>query len=956
MSQKTSDLPALLSLLDEALDLSLPSRAERVAALKQTTPHQAAELEALLAAEERLDRSEFLTRLPEVPLASASSLAGMQLGGYTLERPLGRGGMGTVWMARRTDGRFDGVVAVKLLHLALLDALGAARFRREGTVLARLSHPNIARLLDAGVNATGQPYLVLEYVDGERIDAYCDAARLPVEGRLRLFLQVLDAVAHAHANLIVHRDLKPSNILVRREGEVKLLDFGIAKLLGEDGAAAETSITEHGSWALTPDFAAPEQVTGGAVTTATDVYALGVVLYLLLTGRHPTSSESLAPAERLAAILEAEPQPASAAVMGEAALTRGNSLDKLRRIYSGDLDNILTKALRKDPALRYGSVAAFADDIRRYLTHQPVNARPDTLRYRAAKFVRRHRAGVVVGTALGLLLIAGGWRERDLRQKAEIEARKAQEVGDFLVSVFDAGDPFAAERRNGADITARELLDAGTRRVDSGLVGQTEVQAQLRNVLGRAYTSLGLYDRATELLRQSLDQHLTLHGPNHLTVAEDMERLGDALLHQDKYAEAEPLLRDALAMRRDLLGSMSEATAHALDRLATLHQRRDEYAEAEPLFREALAIRRRLLGDTAMPVARSLNNLGVLLYLRGAYAEAESVYSEALAIDVRTLGELHPRTAQTLHNLAQTQQSLGKYAEAETQYRRALDAKRKGLGDLHPSVTVNLNNLASVLIAQGKLDEAEPLIREALKLDRQLFGDNHSYVGASLRSLGRVLRFKGELAEAEQRFRQALAISQSVFGAENNFVAVDHNNVGVVRALRNDMPGAVQSFRQALAIQRKVVGDDHINTIAFSINLGRALHTLGENGEADSLLRAAATALDTTNAAHRPWYANAQTGLALVDLTQGRTAEAVSRLERAVDFSTRHLGDDHVRTHDARLALGKALIANGQPARAEALLRAAAAYFEKNRKVEPVFSAQAAAALGELKGARAKVD
>ena len=944
-----SELLALLPLLDQALELQPAERVTWLADLHRTQPAHAAKLEAMIAAEDRLDRLGFLAEFPAVPAVPTLPLLGLRLGAYTLERPLGRGGMGTVWLARRSDGRYEGVAAVKLLNLALLDAVGAARFRREGTMLARLSHPHIARLLDAGLTETGQPYLVLEHVEGERIDNYCDARRLTPEARLRLFHQVLEAVAHAHASLIVHRDLKPPNILVTSDGTVKLLDFGIAKLLEEETAVDETALTDQGGWALTPEYAAPEQVTGGAVTTATDVYALGVLLFVLLAGRHPTGEGSRTPSDHVAGILEKEPLRLRAAVVPEAAAARGSSTERLSRQYAGDMENIVAKALRKNPAERYLSIAAFADDLQRYLMHQPVSARPDSLWYRTAKFIRRNRAGVVIAALLVLLLAAGAWHERVLRYRAETEARKAREVGDYIVSVFEVADPYSLGRQSGGDVTARALLEQGARRVDSSLAGQPEVQGQLRSVLGRAFTNLGLFDEATVLLRQSLAQHKKVYGEPNLIVADDMDRLGDALVQQDKYDEAEPLLREALAQRRRLLGSSHEATAESLDHLATLNQRRDDYADAEPLFREALSIRRGLFGDTAAVIAESLNNLGVLLFQRNAYGQADSVYREALAINVRQLGENHPRTAETLHNLAQTQTRLGKYDEAESLYRRALAAKRKTLGDAHPSVTVNLNNLGELLIQRNRVNEAEPLIREALALDRQIFGEQHSYVAASLRNLGTVLRLMGRFAEADRHYREALAINRTLFGPEHRAIATDLNNLGNLRRLEGDNPGAIRYFRESVGMARRLLGEDHINTLAFTINLGRALEAQGNAADAEQLLRGASAKLDPANGAQLAWYVNAQSGVGLALVAQGRAAEARDLLEPAVDLARGELGAEHLRTGDAQLALGRALLATRQYAEAEPVLRAAAALFEKQRVSQPYFAAQATATLAELR-------
>ncbi len=859
-----------------------------------------------------------------------------RIGPWRIVRPLGRGGMGVVFLAERDDGLYEQRVAIKVIYHGNPEMV--RRFLEERRILARLEHPGIARLIEGGLTPGGQPYFAMELVEGAHLDHYCRDHDLSLDHRLDLVTEVCEAVSYAHQHLIIHRDLKPSNILVTPAGRVKLLDFGIAKLLSDE---AGTDRTETQYAVMTPDFAAPEQVLGEPVSTATDVYALGVVLYLLLTDQYPYHARGRSLLEVTRIICEQEPPKPS---------TRAP--DAFQRRLQGDLDLIVLSALRKDPKRRYQSPAALAEDLRRFREDRPILARSDTAGYRLRKFVGRNRAVVLAVVSLILLLAVGVARERVLRHRAETEARKAEEVGDYVVGVFDVADPYAAERQNGKDVTARALLERGTRRIDSTLAAQPEVQAELRSVFGRAYTNLGLFDQATRLLRQALAQHSRLYGEPNLTVAEDMDRLGYALVQQDKYEEAEPLLRGALAQRRQLLGSSDSATAETLDHLATLYQRRSDYAPAESLFREALTIRRRLMGDSAVDVGESLNNLGVLLFQRDAYDEAEPAYREALAITVRQLGENHPRTAETVQNLAQTQERRGKYAEAESLYRRALAAKRKTLGNAHPSVTINLNNLGEMLIRQGRLDEAEVLIREALALDRQIFGENHSFVAASLGNLGTVLKEKGEFAEAERYYREALAINRTMFGAEHSSIALDLNSLGNIRRLQGDVPGAVEYLREALRQARRLLGEDHVTTMAISVNLGRALEAQGRAGEAEQLLRTVSSKLDPANAGHRVWYVSAQSGLGLALVAQGRPDEARGPLEQAVELARQQLGEDHVRTADARLALGRALLATGEYARAEPILRAAAATFEKQRKAQPYFAAQAAAAMAELRDHR----
>jgi eukaryotic-like serine/threonine-protein kinase len=399
-------------LLDDLLALPPAQRDARLVHLQAQDPALAADLAKLLALDSRIRKERFLTgqALTTPPPSQPSESTGDVIGAYRLQTVLGMGGMGIVWRAARDDGRYDAAVAVKLVNLALLGPGGAQRFEREGRLLSRLSHPAIARLLDAGNTAAGTPYLVLEYVQGAPIDAWCDMHRLALTARLELFLQVLEAVLHAHANLVLHRDLKPSNILVSTEGQVKLLDFGIAGLLDETSAAALTGdITAAAGRAFSPDHAAPEQVEGGAMTTAVDVYALGVLLYGLLCGAHPTAAPTDTPMQRIRALLETQPMRASDRALragADAAACRATTSAQLSRTLCGDLDNILAKALKKAPQERYGTVGVLADDLRRYLRYEPVSAHAHSLGYRWAKFARRNRVPVAAGVFAASALLA----------------------------------------------------------------------------------------------------------------------------------------------------------------------------------------------------------------------------------------------------------------------------------------------------------------------------------------------------------------------------------------------------------------------------------------------------------------------------------------------------------------------------------------------------------------------
>jgi len=463
--------------LDEVLSLPEEERAGWLARFQRERPELGALLKELLEEHVSLNHQEFLTGQPIKGLEAF--LPGGTAGAYRLISPIGEGGMGIVWLAERSDGRFERKVAVKLLRFSLGSQSGSGRFKREGKILAQLSHPNIAELIDAGVTTGGQPYIVLEHVEGTPIDGWCDDHKLDVNGRISLFIDVLSAVLHAHANLVVHRDIKPSNVLVRKDGCVKLLDFGIAKLLADDSDGS-TQLTMEGGSALTPHYAAPEQITGGAITTGTDVYALGALLYLLLAGKHPTSSEALSPAELVKAITETEPVRLSDASFAgpspEIAVNRATTPERLRRELRGDLETIIGKALKKNPSERYATVSAFVDDLRRYLKHEPISARPDNLLYRAKKFMRRNRTAVALSTVAIIAVVAGitgvliqTRRAKQQRDFALREASRASAVADMdnflLADAAPGGKPFTVDELLGRaeHMVSREHLEDSDR-------------------------------------------------------------------------------------------------------------------------------------------------------------------------------------------------------------------------------------------------------------------------------------------------------------------------------------------------------------------------------------------------------------------------------------------------------------------------------------------------------------
>jgi serine/threonine-protein kinase len=847
-----------------AAALDLPPR-DRPAFLDAACPDPAlrAEVERLLAAHDRADPyfEELVERVAasaplEVEVASREQAV---IGAYRTLKIIGRGGMSTVFLAERADGQFTQRVALKLIAFGMDTDTAVRRFLAQRQIVARLDHPNIARLLDGGVTGHGRPYFVMELVEGGTITAYCDRERLPIEARLRLFLEVADALQYAHGLLVVHRDVKPGNVMVTREGRVKLLDFGIAKLLAPERAEGASDLTRTRERALTPGYAAPEQIRGDPATTAVDVYALGVLLYELLTGRRPIEPDGMPDAAFEQRVLEEVPaRPSEIPITAAAADARAMRPDRLRRALDGDLDVICLTALRKEPERRYRSVEQLAGDVRRHLDGLPIAARDDTLRYRAGKFVRRHRASVA--TAAALFLVSVGFSAVLAVQSVRLarERDKAQHVASLFVDLFQVADP--SESR-GQTVTAREVLDRGVERIRSGLGSQPEVRGALLEVIGRVYQNLGLYQRARPLLEEALAARRVTLGPEHRDVATAMGELGELLRLSGEYGAAEQMLRESLAQARRLGGTTTAAAARTMNHLAkvllatgkldeaervsrdalqiatrVLGAGHEEVAEslntiaavrftkgddttAEPLFRQALDIRRRRLGRDHPLVPAALNNLASLLSRRGDHAAAVASYREALDIYRQLFGAEHPRVATTMNNLGVTYYSSSDHLAAEPLLRESLALRRRLLPAGHPDIAQSASNLGLLLQTTGRLAEAEPLYREVLDVRRRSVGQAHPLFGQSLHNLALLRQAQGEMAEAGQLFARALDVLSRALGAEHPLVALSHHSLGGHFEATGDRRRAARHYREALAIRTKLLPAGHPDRVATESRL-----------------------------------------------------------------------------------------------------------------------------------------
>lgn len=759
---------------------------------------------------------------------------GERIGAYEIEREIGRGGMGVVYLGQRADRSYEGRVAIKLLPRATDggDDL-ARRFRQERQILARLDHPHVARLLDAGTTASGHPYLVMEYVEGTSIDAWCDERRLGIDGRLRLFRRVAAAVQSAHRALVVHRDLKPANVLVTPEGTPKLLDFGIAKLLDADGSpyAAQTTLLALRPMTLT--HASPEQVEGRPVTTATDVYGLGVTLYQLLAGALPYPDG--VPLQR--AITELEPIPASARVAKpDVAAARGMDPARLRRRLAGDLDTILATTLAKEPDRRYGSVEAFDADLARHLDGRPVAARRPTLGYRLTKLVRRNRLAAalaalltlsVLGFAASMGALAGSLAEERDRAEAERdralrEEQEARQTADLLRELFSATDP---SRAMGEAVTARELLDRGAERVDRELAGQPETRASLLGTIGRAYEGLGLYERAAPHFDAALDLRRSTLGDEHPDTLESVLHRAWNLRRRGEFAAAREGFLEALRGRVRTHGPASPAVAEAFEGLADVDRTTGRIAISEAALERSLAIRRRA-GEPA-DLAETLLALGLTRTAGDRTEDAERLYREAYETLVRVRGPNHPVTLQALKGLAGSVRLAGRHAEAETTFRRLLERERRVLGERHPRVAYTLAGLGYSLVSQGRAGEAEPLFREALDIRRAELGDDHLAVLVSLTAVAFALRAQDRLEEAETLYREVIARARRDFPPHFPGLAYPLVELGELLTASGRADEAEPLLREAVEVRRRALGPEAESTARAEAALAACRAALG---------------------------------------------------------------------------------------------------------------------------------
>jgi serine/threonine protein kinase len=840
------------SILNDCLDLAPGERQAHLDTACAGNSQIRAEVESLLQSYSDAGETFLETSVLDQP---AETLIGRQIGLYRVVERIGEGGMGSVYRAVR-ESDFHKQAAIKVVKRGMDSDFVLARFRQERQILAGLDHPNIARLLDGGRMEDGRPYLVMEYVEGTPIVAYCDEHRLSLDARLELFRTVCAAVQYAHQNLVVHRDLKPGNILVTEGGSPKLLDFGIAKLMEPDAEATMTLVRM-----MSPECASPEQVRGEAITTATDIYSLGVLLYQLLCGAQPYKFDTLSSAEIARVVCEVEPRKPSTV-----------------RPLDADLDNIALKALRKEPAHRYASAEQFSEDIRRYLARLPVIARPDTFAYRFSKFVRRHKAASAA-TALAIISLIGGmaatlWQAH----RSSVQQQIASAVNEFLRN--DVLGQASILKQAGADtlpdpeMKVRTALDRAAKNIAGKFQTQPEVEAAMRQTIGEAYQELGLNAEAQLHVERAVELRRRVFGEKNADTLRSMYILAELYDTQGKSAEAESLQSRVLDLRRRVLGKEHPDTLASMAELANEYAHLGKFAGAETFQSKALELRRRVLGEEHPDTLVSMNDLALLYDHQGKYAAAEQLYMKANGIRMRVLGPDHPFTLTGINNLAVLYSRQGKPALAEPLTAQILEARRRILGPDHPLVFETINNLAVQRINQGKYDQVEPLLAQVLEFNRRILGAESPKTIGNMNNLAGFYRRVGEYKKAEPLLREALEIQRRVVGEENPLTLTVMTNLAAVYQGEGQYPQAEQLYAKTLNLRGRVLGADHPDTLRTQVGLASVYIDQSKFERAQALARQAIEKYETKKSAGwEKFYAQALLGESLAGQKQFSHAE-----------------------------------------------------------------------------------
>ena len=769
-----------------------------------------------------LDRDLAETAEQVLGEADAVVLPSEPFGPYRIRSVLGEGGMGVVYLAGRND--LSSVAAIKILRDAWLSPARRERFASEQRTLAQLNHPSIARLYDADTLPDGTPWFAMEYVEGMPLTEYCAAHAATVAARLRLFRAVCEAVQHAHQHLVVHRDLKPSNILVTEGGAIKLLDFGIAKQL--ESLDLTDDVTRTGMRLMTPAYAAPEQLTGGRIGIHTDVYALGVVLYELLSGRLPFDLSNRTPGQAEAVILEQAPERPSLVAQGSALFRSAG------KTSWSDLDVLCLTAMHKEPARRYSTVAALIRDVDHYLAAEPLEARPDTVGYRLGKFVRRNRTALATATLVFLVLVGlvvfYTVRLTGARNAALAEAARAHRIQRFTMNLFEGGDK---EVGPADSLRVLTLVDRGLQEART-LTAEPVVQAEVYGTLGSIYQKLGNLARADSLLSAALQQRRALFKAGSSELTESGVALGELRMDQAKLPEAEQLIREALAAGKRKLAPGHPAIARATFALAGVLQARGDYEAAIKTSEEASRLYATPDQAATPELAAALSQLADDHFYAGHYEVSDSVNLRVLAMYRELYGLRHPLVADILINLGASQFQRGKYAEAERYDREGLGIIESFYGHDHRETAYALTQLGRAFVFEKRFDDGVEVLQKALAINERVFGAVHPAVASTLNELGNAAFYRNDYRAAETNFSRMVEIYRQVYGEKHHLFGIALSNLASVYVEKKQPVDAERLYRRVVAIFTAAQGPEHVNTGIARIKLGRSLLRQGRFAEA----------------------------------------------------------------------------------------------------------------------------
>ena len=843
-----------------------------------------------------------------------TTLAPIRVGMYRIVRVLGEGGMGTVYEAEQEHPRR--AVALKVIRPGLARFELIRRFEQESQALARLQHPGIAQIYEAGTADSGsgpQPYFAMEFIRGDSLLEYAKRHQLNTRQSLELVAKICDAVHHAHQRGIIHRDLKPGNILVDESGQPKILDFGVARVTDID--AKNTRQTDVGQIVGTLAYMSPEQVLADPLEldTRSDVYTLGVLLFELLTGRLPYKVSGQIH-EALHTIREEDPAPLSA----------------ISRSYRGDIETIVGKALVKDKARRYASAAGMAADIRRYLSDEPIAARPPSAVYQLQKFAHRHKAVVAGVAAVFVVLITGivasTWeatRARRAEQVATTEAATAKAVNDFLqkdlLAQASANSQAGPETKPDPDLKVRTALDAAAARITGKFATQPLVEASIRQTMGNTYRELGQYPQAEQQLERAFDLKRRVLGKEDRDLLDTMNDLAALYYAEGKYAQAEPLYTRALEEQRRVLGREHSSTLETMGNLAVLYWNEGKYAQSEPLFTEALEVQRRVLGEQHPSTLETMGNLALLYYSEGKYAQSEPLSIRVLDLRRRVLGEEHPNTLLSMNNLALLYYAQRKYAQAETVFTKALEVQRRILGEEHPDTLTSMNNLALLYYTEGKNGQAEPLYAKVLEVQRRMLGEEHPSTLLSMNNLATLYVSEDKYTQAEALYAEALQVQRRHLGEEHPDTLNTMNNLAVLYRKEGKNVQAESLFTRVLDARRRLLGEDHPDTLMSMNNLADQYLYEGKYAQAEPLFTKVLDLQRRVLGPEHPRRVASMNDLALVYLNEAKYSQAEALLREALESLDRTTPGDW-RRYNTESMLGVSLSGQKKFPEAEELL------------------------------------